>query len=433
MRISAGFDETKEGQAFSANIPPSGRNSAQITARSIELEPLPSLLRIGTTWRLLGWWTLAYGISSWAVEYLVSQLDPQTSISIGFAFNRVVYAVVWSGAIVVAIITTERAPVTSPHQVGRLVMHLSICLIVSALWGVLAYYACLAVVPGWKPQGIAKMLATTSKNVLFGYGLVVVLVHIILRVRAHRNHEVHLLRQAHSAAQAQLQVLKLEMQPHFLFNALHAVSALIDSDPAAANDTLVLVSDMLRHAVETVRVQEVPLEEEMRMLRLYTQIQQVRFGDRLRVEWRIEDEVMNAAVPHMLLQPVVENAIKHGLEVRSEAGRILVSADRNGGMLRLVVRDDGPGLATPSPRRGAGVGMSNIRNRLSQLYPSRHSLAFCDAEGGGTEVRIEIPFKVCVVDASSTITPQARADRAPVRFDSLGARSVGGCPIEPRL
>lgn len=146
----------------------------------------------------------------------------------------------------------------------------------TVLWGVLAYYICMLVVPGWEPLGVPKMLAATAKNVLFGYGLVVVLVHIILRVRMHRNQEVVLLRQAHQAAEARLQLLKLEMQPHFLFNALHSISALIHSNPKAANDTLVLVSDMLRHAVESTRVQEVTLGEELDTLRLYTEIQQVR-------------------------------------------------------------------------------------------------------------------------------------------------------------
>jgi len=238
------------------------------------------------------------------------------------------------------------------------------------------------------------MLASTSKNVLFGYGLVVVLVHITLRVRAHRNHEVTLLRQAHLAAQAQLQVLKLEMQPHFLFNALHSVSALIDSDPTAANDTLVLVSDMLRHAVETARVQEVSLREELRTLRLYTQIQQVRFGERLHIAWNIADEALDAAVPHMLLQPLVENAIKHGVEAHSSAGKIQVRAVREQAALLLTIRDDGPGCRVPSPRRGPGVGITNVRSRLAQLYPNHHFFDVADAPEGGALVTIRIPFVV---------------------------------------
>lgn len=362
--------------------------SASLAAES----DLPSLLRYATTWRLLGWWTVAYGLSSWIIEYLVSQLDPAAKIDFFFASNRAVYAVVWTGAIVVAVVATERFPVTSTRQVGRILIHVGVCLVVTGLWGVVAYYGCVLLVPGWKPLGVARMLASTSKNVLFGYGLVVVLVHITLRVRLHRSHEVALLRQAHLAAQAQLQLLKLEMQPHFLFNALHSVSALIESDPVAANDTLALVSDMLRHAVETARVQEVSLREELTTLRLYTQIQQVRFGERLRLTWTIDEETLEAAVPHMLLQPLVENAIKHGVEVRSNAGGIAVSAARDGKALALSIRDDGPGYSAPSPRRGPGMGITNVRSRLTQLYGESHSFSVADAAGGGTVVEIRIPF-----------------------------------------
>src|SRR6185437_1762961 len=152
---------------------------------------------------------------------------------------------------------------------------------------------------------------------------------------------------------------------------------LIVSDPSAANDTLVLVSDMLRHAVDTARVQEVALREELATLRLYTAIQQVRFGDRLRLTWEIDEDTIEAAVPHMLLQPLVENAIKHGVEA-----------------LWLSIRDDGPGYAAPSSRKGSGMGIANVRSRLAQVYGDSHVFSVGDAEGGGTQVVIRIPFVV---------------------------------------
>jgi two-component system LytT family sensor kinase len=376
-------------------VPSTARSDAAHPAMSTALaDPasLPSLLHYRLTWKVVAWWTAAYGVASWLVEYGFSQLDPAGPTPFLFALNRVVYALVWGGAILVAIMSTDRLPVTSSRQVGRILAHIGICFVVTVLWGVLAYYICLLVVPGWKAEGIGKMLASTSKNVLFGYGLVVVLVHIILRVRLHRSQEVVLLRQAHQAAEAQLQVLKLEMQPHFLFNTLHAISAQIHSDPDAANDTLVLVSDMLRHAVETTRIQEVTLREELSILQLYTQIQQVRFRDRLRLTWDIENETLEAAVPHMLLQPLVENAMKHGLEAYSKAGRVIISAKRENDQLILSVRDDGPGHRHPSPRRGAGLGITNVKSRLEQLYGSNHSFMLADAPGGGTEVVIRLPF-----------------------------------------
>src|SRR6185437_11834146 len=133
---------------------------------------------------------------------------------------------------------------------------------------------------------------------------------------------------------------------------------LIVSDPSAANDTLVLVSDMLRHAVDTARVQEVALREELATLRLYTAIQQVRFGDRLRLTWEIDEDTIEAAVPHMLLQPLVENAIKHGVEAHSSAGRVTIGSHKDGEALWLSIRDDGPGYAAPSSRKGSGMGIA---------------------------------------------------------------------------
>ena len=353
---------------------------------------LPSLLRLQVTWRFLNWWTLAYGAACWLLEYGFSRLDRASAMHFLSGLDRLVYAVMWSAALIVAIAATELLPVTQRRQIGRIATHLLLCLLVAVLWGSVSYYVCLLIVPGWQPLGVPHMLSQTTKIILFGYGLAVVLMHIVLQLRRHRQQEVTLLRQAHLATEAQLQLLKLEIQPHFLFNALHSVSALIHSNPDAANDTLVLVSDMLRHAIDTARVQEVPLREELATLRLYTQIQQVRFGDRLRLSWDIEEASLEAAVPHMLLQPLVENAIKHGLETHSSAGKIRITARRDEGMLRLTIRDDGPGLGVPSPRRGAGLGLVNVRTRLAQLYGEHQTFSVDDARGGGTEVLIRLPL-----------------------------------------
>ena len=368
---------------------------------------LPSLLTLAITWKVLAWWTLFYGFASWFLEYGFSRLDPSSEMPFWFGLNRVVYAFMWAWALLVAIVSTERFPITSKWQIDRILLHAVLSITVSILWGIVGYYVCLAVVPGWVPMGVPKMLAATTKVILFGYGLAVVLVHIVILVRQQRHQEIELLRQAHQATEAQLQILKLEMQPHFLFNALHAVSAQIHSDPAAANDTLVLVSDMLRHAVETTRLQEVPLREELAILRLYAQIQEVRFGDRLRITWDIEERTLEAAVPHMILQPILENSLKHGLEAHSTAGQIVISARTQGEILCLAVRDDGPGFGTPSPRRGAGVGLSNVRDRLVQMYGSDQSLRAEPAPGGGTIVTICIPFSL--IEGAGDAAPRRSA------------------------
>lgn len=367
-------------------------------------EELPPLLLLPTTWTVIGWWTAGYGVLSWLVEWVSSQFDRAGPMPFVFGLNRMVYAVVWAGAIVAAIAITDRWPILRAGQVGRIALHVVALLAITVLWGFAAYYICLAVVPGWQPLGVGRMLSTTAKNVLFGYLVLVVLMHVVWRVRRYRAQEVAMHRQARLATEAQLHVLKMELAPHFFFNALHSISALIHSDPEAANDTLVRVSDMLRYSIETSRVQEVALRDELATLRLYTQIEEVRFGDRLKLSWDVDPAVFDAAVPHMLLQPLVENAIKHGLEVRSTAGRISVAAARDGDALRLSIQDDGPGIHHVSPRRGTGVGVANTRARLAELYGTRHTFTIAAGAQGGTIVTITIPFALVSPDAPRAVT-----------------------------
>jgi two-component system, LytTR family, sensor kinase len=364
-------------------------------------EGVPPLSRLPMTYRVVAWWAFWYGVATWAAEYLFSRIDQRYAEPFLHGLSEMVYAFYWGGAALFAVWITDRLPITSRRQYGRMIGHLVMCLAVVFVWVTLAYYTNVAIVPGWKPFGLGRMLSTVAKNVLFGYGVLLVLVHIIWWLRRHQAHEVALLRQARRATEAQLQVLKMELQPHFLFNALHSVSALIHSNPGAANDTLVLISEMLRHAVRTSRVQEVPLRDELATLKLYTDIEQVRFGDRLQIAWDVPEELHDVAVPHMLLQPLVENAIKHAVEVRSTAGRIAVRAlairEEIGSHpgLEVTIQDDGPGPAAPiaTGRHGSGVGLKNTRERLAELYGGQQSFSIGGAEGGGTLVRIMIPLR----------------------------------------
>ena len=356
-------------------------------------EDLRPLLSLRLTWVVIAWWTAGYGALSWLVEWVGSHFDRAAGpMPFVFGLNRVVYAVVWAGAIVVAIALTDRWPIMRRDQGGRMLLHVAALLVVTVLWAVVAYYLCLAIVPGWQPLGVGRMISSTGKNVLVGYLVLVILMHVVYRVRRYRAQEVAMHRQARLATEAQLHVLKMELAPHFLFNALHSISARIHTDPDGANDTLVRVSDMLRLAIETSRVQCVALRDELASLRLYTEIEEVRFVDRLDLRWDIAPETLDAAVPHMLLQPLVENAIKHGLEVRSTSGRIDVAARRAGDQLRITIRDDGPGMEQPSPRRGSGVGLANTRARLRELYGARHTFTLSSCPTGGTEVAITLPF-----------------------------------------
>ncbi len=396
---------------------------------------IPPLRSLPMTRRVIVGWTLCYGLASWLVEYLFAQLDPRSAHPFLFSLSRMVYAVYWGLAAWVAVAMTDWKPVTSNRQYARIALHLLVCGVVVVVWGTLAYYTNLAIVPGWEPLGLPLMLASTSKNVLFGYGVLVVLVHVVWWVRRHRANEVEALARAERAALAELQVLKMELQPHFLFNALHSVSVQIQRDPTAANEMLVRISDLLHHAVRTSRVLIVPLREELRTLRLYTDIEQARFEERLVIRWDVPDSLGDALVPHMLLQPLVENAVKYAIEPRSNPGLVELSAREVTGadglpQLELTLRDDGPGPHARSARSGAGVGLRITRDRLLELYADRQQFEIAHARHGGTVVRIVVPLQrraaepvsiPVVADAGRPQPPGTTGGRQPERW----TRSAG--------
>lgn len=197
-------------------------------------------------------------------------------------------------------------------------------------------------------------------------------------------------------ARSQLQVLKMQLDPHFLFNTFNAIAALMHRDAAAADAMLTRLSELLRITLARAGDQEVTLREELEFLRLYLEIQLSRFGDRLTVDWRVDPVAEGAAVPHLLLQPLVENAVQHGISQVRGPGRIGIAARRQGGQLVLEVTDTGPGLADDWTPRPGGVGLSNTHARLEQMYGEDHSLEMYTRDEGGTAVVIALPYRPAV-------------------------------------
>lgn len=194
--------------------------------------------------------------------------------------------------------------------------------------------------------------------------------------------------------EARLAALRMQLNPHFLFNTLHAVSALMHENTEAADRVISRLSELLRMSLDQTKPQEVPLSEEMAFLDRYLEIEQTRFAERLTVSKEIESEAEGAMVPYLILQPLVENAIRHGIEPREEPGTVSIEARRHNGRLELSVRDNGAGL----PRNGKpappeGIGLSNTRSRLSHLYGEDFVFELSSGASGGLEARIEIPFR----------------------------------------
>ena len=194
-------------------------------------------------------------------------------------------------------------------------------------------------------------------------------------------------------AQAELSALKMQLHPHFLFNTLNAISELIYSDPKVADESILRLSDMLRFALESVKAQEVSLKEETEFLEKYVEIQRTLMRERLSVRLNIDAETLDASVPNMLLQPLVENAIKHGISPRPEGGEIDIYARRLDGKLYLEITDDGLGMPEGRDMTKEGVGLINTRERLKYLYGEAHTFNLSSFPGRGVTVRIVIPFK----------------------------------------
>jgi two-component system LytT family sensor kinase len=194
-------------------------------------------------------------------------------------------------------------------------------------------------------------------------------------------------------AQARLQALQSQLNPHFLFNTLHTISALMHKDVDAADRMIMKLSELLRLALDNTEVHEVLLSQELEFLKRYLEIEQTRFRERLTVEMDIAPETLRAKVPNLVLQPLVENAIRHGIERHARRGKIVLRAHRNDGRLQLEVEDNGNGIANLKGTR-EGIGLSNTRNRLTHLYGTEQSFELQNVVGGGLVARVVIPWNV---------------------------------------
>ena len=257
-----------------------------------------------------------------------------------------------------------------------------------------------SITPRWRRQFPALI---DCYRAYFGFGfyidliialLIVIAVHALLYYQNFRASELAQLSLKTQLAQAQLRALKMQLHPHFLFNTLHSISSLVLEDPPKANSMIAQLGDFLRLTLENSNQQLVSLKEETEFLRCYLEIEQVRFGDRLTVALELEPKTLSVQVPHLILQPVVENAIQHAIAPRATRGHINIEAKRLNNLLRLEVRDNGPGIASNDALLGTeGVGLSNVRARLHQIYGSDFRFELMNGRDGGLTVVIEIPLQ----------------------------------------
>ena len=294
----------------------------------------------------------------------------------------------------------RRHPFNRRTALRTVAMHLCLFVMLSAVTE--AWSALLQVTFNpWGNRKPPEFVGTWSTSLLYQSVTFLIVYLLILVITVAMDSRERVARQLIESARlneelskAQLVALRRQIEPHFMFNTLHAIAGLVrDHRNDAAVSMIVGLSEFLRRASDDSQQAQVPLEEEVEYLQRYVDIQQVRFGDRLVVTIEIPPDLMRAKVPHLLLQPLVENAIQHGISQRIAGGAVRVSGAADRGNLRLIVYNDGPQLSADRPAGHAGVGLGNLRLRLRILYQDRASLELRHVDAGGVEVVVTLPLE----------------------------------------
>ncbi len=258
---------------------------------------------------------------------------------------------------------------------------------------------------------------------IFIYFTIVCIVQGWMYYQRYRDRELRTSLLETQLAKAQLMALKVQLHPHFLFNTLNSITELMHSDVRVAERVITRLSDLLRMTLENIGTQEVSLREELDFVRGYLEIEEMRFQDRLEIEYDVAPETLDARVPNLMLQPLVENAVRHGISKSSKFGLIRIKTEIQGTRLCVYIRDNGPGMNTNghSPAANFGIGLSTTRTRLEFLYGKDHSLELNNLPEGGVEVRLVLPFHASLKKAE--VPSQPLTNSVPVRPTLEGVRS----------
>ena len=291
---------------------------------------------------------------------------------------------------------SRKWPLARPNVARHAALHVAISLLFCAAWAGAGTLLKLILQPNSFDGGVAKFFVSWVFTTLpFGvavYLAVVGIEHALRYFAEARERDAQLARMSEQLTSAKLSALQARLNPHFLFNSLNTINVLVrDRDNDRATHVVEHLSEVLRQTLSRSRDAEVSLDDELDLVRQYLAVEEARFSDRLRVEIDVPDALLSAAVPSFALQHLVENAIRHGIARRSDAGRIGISARRLGDSVEIIFRDDGAGLATGADRAD-GHGLENTRERLRTLYGERASLVV-EPAGQGTSARLLMPYR----------------------------------------
>ncbi len=362
---------------------------------------------------ILGGWTLVAVLFA-AHNYLSNAAEGRPITLLQAAWWSAAEWYTWALLTPLVILLVRRTHTGERPRVGTLVTLAAGGLVIAALQVALEYVADhLAVILSgdpsisvgvWLSGGIRDtaldLAYLVPRKIGFSFITFCALVIVVLAAdyyRLFRDRELRAARLEGALAQAQLRALQAQLQPHFLFNTLNTIASLIPEDPAAAEEMVESLGELLRAALRNGGKDEITLAQEIELLDQYLGIQERRFHDRLRVERLFAPDLGDALVPPLVLQPLVENAIRHGVAGRPGGGTVTVRTERSDGTLLLAVEDDGPGFATGAEGAPGGVGLANTRARLEQLYGASAALETGTRAGGGAYVSVTLPLRAPVV------------------------------------
>jgi signal transduction histidine kinase len=353
--------------------------------------PSVRFMLIGAVWTLFG---LLFACQLYFYSLLAP--GPRDTFATYLAWQLTAACIFWLVTPLVLWLA-ERFPIERHNWPRRLLLHLLFSILFAVFVGSLhiandLWYVWDTIRGGGASGRFWRGLIMLLDREMFVYWATVFIAHAFNYYYRFRKGELKASQLEVQLVRAQLQALKAQLHPHFLFNTLNTISCIMHEDVETADRMVVYLGDFLRTTLTDVGGQEVSLKRELEMLSNYLQIERVRFQNRLQVHMDIEPEALDACVPNLILQPLVENAIKHGIAPFSLDGRIDIRAQRENGMLRIQVCDDGPGISA-GPGISEGVGLANTRARLQHLYGAAHRLELKNISGAGFVVDLKLPFR----------------------------------------
>jgi len=312
---------------------------------------------------------------------------------------------IWAALTPLVLFFCRRFRITSDNWLSAVPVHLAVGILISFLQLAIQVRLNYIINPGYK-MGYWRVLyffATFKGHInLLTYWVIVALNHGFYYYEQSRARELAWSRMETDLANAQLQVLNMQLHPHFLFNTLNSISTLISDDPRTARQMVLKLSDLLRASLNKIDQPAVPLQQELELLECYISIEQTRFKDRLVIEKEIAPSALVCEVPTMILQPLVENAVRHGIGKHRHADHICIVAQRINGRLLLEVRNCIGSVENGGSAPARGIGLANTRARLEQLYSSQHSFEIANREGGGVAVKLSLPATGDITEAMAS-------------------------------